>query len=142
MTLKIRILLYLTFITKSNQICTWNLAVFIDLWLCLLTTKLSYSQLFKWGHSNVIRGNFPQILWQRFREFLCNLLRLTIPYEVHQWTENTYKKILWFQFANNWSVLTGLMANEWGKPCYVKWKICSLFVYSELKYYRLNININ
>ena len=108
MTLKIRILLYLTFITKSNQICTWNLAVFIDLWLCLLTTKLSYSQLFKWGHSNVIRGNFPQILWQRFREFLCNLLRLTIPYEVHQWTENTYKKILWFQFANNWSVLTGL----------------------------------
>jgi hypothetical protein len=27
------------------------MAVFIDLWLCLLTTKLSYTQLFKWGHS-------------------------------------------------------------------------------------------
>ena len=25
-------------------------AVFIDLWLCLFTTKLSYTQLFKWGH--------------------------------------------------------------------------------------------
>ena len=28
------------------------MAVFIDLWPCLLTTKLSYAQLFKWGHSS------------------------------------------------------------------------------------------
>ena len=27
--------------------------VFIDLWPCLFTTKLSYAQLFKWGHSNI-----------------------------------------------------------------------------------------
>ena len=27
------------------------MAVFIDLWPCLFTTKLSYAQLFKWGHS-------------------------------------------------------------------------------------------
>ena len=32
----------------------WNIfmAVFIDLWPCLFTTKLSYTQVFKWGHSN------------------------------------------------------------------------------------------
>ena len=29
------------------------MAVFIDLWPCLFTTKLSYTQLFKWGHSNL-----------------------------------------------------------------------------------------
>ena len=28
------------------------MAIFIDLWPCLFTTKLSYTQLFKWGHSN------------------------------------------------------------------------------------------
>ena len=28
------------------------MAVFIDLWPCLFTTKLSYAQLFKRGHSN------------------------------------------------------------------------------------------
>ena len=28
-------------------------AVFIDLWPCLFTTKLSYTQLFKWGHSRL-----------------------------------------------------------------------------------------
>ena len=28
------------------------MAVFIDLWSCLFITKLSYAQLFKWGHSN------------------------------------------------------------------------------------------
>ena len=28
------------------------MAVFIDLQPCSLTTKLSYAQLFKWGHSN------------------------------------------------------------------------------------------
>ena len=27
------------------------MAVLIDLWSCLLTTKLSYAQLLKWGHS-------------------------------------------------------------------------------------------
>ena len=27
------------------------MAVFIELWPCLLTTKLNYAQLFKWGHS-------------------------------------------------------------------------------------------
>ena len=27
------------------------MAVFIDFWPCLFTTKLSYAQLFKWGHS-------------------------------------------------------------------------------------------
>ena len=27
------------------------MAISIDLWPCLLTTKLSYAQLFKWGHS-------------------------------------------------------------------------------------------
>ena len=27
------------------------MAVFIDLWPCLFTTKVSYAQLFKWGHS-------------------------------------------------------------------------------------------
>ena len=26
-------------------------AIFIDLWPCLFTTKFSYAQLFKWGHS-------------------------------------------------------------------------------------------
>ena len=30
--------------------------IFIDLWSCLLTTKLSYAQLFKWGHSIAARG--------------------------------------------------------------------------------------
>ena len=30
-------------------------AVFIDLWPCLFTTKLSYTQLFKWGHSRSCR---------------------------------------------------------------------------------------
>ena len=29
------------------------MAVFIDLWPCLFTTKLSYTQLFKWGDSNL-----------------------------------------------------------------------------------------
>ena len=29
------------------------MAVFIDLWPCLFTTKLSYAQLFKWGHSTL-----------------------------------------------------------------------------------------
>ena len=28
------------------------MAIFIDLWSCLFTTKLSYAQLFKWGHSS------------------------------------------------------------------------------------------
>ena len=27
------------------------MAVFIDIWPCLFTSKLSYAQLFKWGHS-------------------------------------------------------------------------------------------
>ena len=30
------------------------MAVLIDLWLCLLSTKLSYTKLFKQGHSNVL----------------------------------------------------------------------------------------
>ena len=29
------------------------MALFIDLWPCLFTTKLSYAQLFKWGHSTL-----------------------------------------------------------------------------------------
>jgi hypothetical protein len=28
------------------------MAVFIDFWPCLFASKLSYAQLFKWGHSN------------------------------------------------------------------------------------------
>ena len=30
------------------------MTVFIDLWSCFLTTKLSYAQLLKWGHSTYI----------------------------------------------------------------------------------------
>ena len=36
------------------------MVVFMDLWSCLFTTKLSYAQLFKWGHSNhqLVSKNF------------------------------------------------------------------------------------
>ena len=30
------------------------MAVFVELWPCLFTTKLSYTQLFKWGHSTAL----------------------------------------------------------------------------------------
>jgi hypothetical protein len=32
--------------------------IFIGLWPCLFTTKLSYAQLFKWGHSNLRERQF------------------------------------------------------------------------------------
>ena len=68
MALKVLILLCLTFNTKSNQIPrTFFISVFKDLWPCLLTTKFSYAQLFKWGHSNVLCMHIKQSLcW-----FLC-----------------------------------------------------------------------
>ena len=43
----------LTFDTKSSQIARMSMAIFIDLWPCLFTTKLSYTQLFLWGHSTI-----------------------------------------------------------------------------------------
>ena len=35
---------------------SWKIfiAVFIDLWPCLFTTKLCYAQLLKWGHSSKV----------------------------------------------------------------------------------------
>ena len=40
------------------------MAVFIDLWPCLLTTKLRYAQLFKWGHSSyLVRRMVHMALW-------------------------------------------------------------------------------
>ena len=41
------------------------MAVFIDLWPCLLTTKLSYAQLFKWGHSNVLEWVLSRQGWEK-----------------------------------------------------------------------------
>ena len=70
--LNLRILLYLTFNTKSNQIPrTFFKAVSIDLWPYLLTTKHSYAQLFKWGHSIGYYGQSGEkdIDWKRELEF-------------------------------------------------------------------------
>ena len=44
---------------KPNHLDIFT-AIFIDLWPCLFTTKLSYAQLYKWGHSNPAkRWEFP-----------------------------------------------------------------------------------
>ena len=67
---------------KSEWCCIWpsipNQTKYIEpiygLWTCLLTTKLSYAQLFKWGHSNqtvvttiptTLYYSIPVLLWGR-----------------------------------------------------------------------------
>ena len=50
------------------------MAVFIDIWPCLFTTKLSYAQLFKWGHSRQSHSTRKSILdcFYRYPKFLLH----------------------------------------------------------------------
>ena len=47
------------------------MAVFKDLWPCFITTKLSYAQLFKWGHSIV------QPLYEKRLIYFTDILHCT-----------------------------------------------------------------
>ena len=56
--------LYYIWPSIPNQTKTYNIfmAVFIDHWPWLLTTKLSYAQLYKWGHSKCMQ-------WQVWKSY-------------------------------------------------------------------------
>ena len=43
------------------------MAIFIELWPCLFTTKLSYVQLFKWGHSTTTQVPTLQWLYSKYK---------------------------------------------------------------------------
>ena len=68
----------MTFDTKSSQI----VVVFIDLWSCLFTTKLSYAQLFKWGHSIPAGRSWSFFLNQTIWTFLIDGLFSAIPSQI------------------------------------------------------------
>ena len=52
------------------------MAIFIDLWPYLLTNKLCYAQLFKWGHSNVHGCN---IFSSYHSKYMSQLIGLQLP---------------------------------------------------------------
>ena len=71
---------------KPNRQNIFN-AVFIELWPCLFTTKLSYTQLFKWGHSK--RDSFTTQLVKIFMRLdpMCkmNLAHVELRNRFHFW---------------------------------------------------------
>ena len=70
-------------IPKQTKYLELLMAVFIDLWPCLITTKLSFAQLFKWGHSKHTNGHQITTEWGMYYQNLLVFAR----WNLFQWLQ-------------------------------------------------------
>ena len=120
------------------------MAVFIDLWPCLFTTKLSYTPLFKWGRSLSIEharkldresdmkkdNNNSQafdysiayecLLWQKIIGFI-------FPFPLSIWPDIRYVKVFIFSFSRQIGDCVWAAPKLWFNhfPETLKWKPAS-----------------
>ena len=81
------------------------MAIFIDLWPCLFTTKLSYAHLFKWGHSKQHGTGQKQLT----AKFFKNSGRNSPHMNCGCWLQLYVSTYLYFSFTKYVSLFSGMV---------------------------------
>ena len=92
------------------------MSVFIDHWPCLFTTKLSYVQLFNWGHSNT--GNkidwYFGVIYYRLTHilFLCTYLQTKLENSLRRLKNDVFTAVLQYwnlvEYVMHWRFFLAL----------------------------------